>query len=81
MARVPQVLVSETFAVRQPLKRMPNALKAIAAVEKSLGKRGRAVVRWSGTEAKLRVMVEGDNEDVCTRHAERIVVAAGRDLA
>jgi len=80
MERVPQVLVSERFAVRQPLEEMAGARKAIAAVEKQLGKKGRVVVRWSGTEPKLRVMVEGDDADAIRKFAGDIVDAARRDL-
>ncbi len=81
MEPVPQVLVSETFQERRQLARMPHTNTAIAAVEKELGARGRVVVRWSGTEPKLRVMVEGYDEGRCKQQAGRIVSAAARDLA
>jgi phosphoglucosamine mutase len=81
MERVPQVLVSERFEVRQPLDAMAGAKKAIASAEKTLGKNGRVVVRWSGTEPKLRVMVEGDDDDAIKQFASDIVDAARRDLS
>lgn len=80
MERVPQVLVSEKFSQRKRLDRMEHTRSAIAAVEKQLGERGRVVTRWSGTEPKLRVMVEGNSEATCRKHARRIVTAASRDL-
>jgi phosphoglucosamine mutase len=80
MERVPQVLLNERFATRRALDKMPGARKAITAAEKQLGKSGRVVVRWSGTEPKLRVMVEGDDEAIIRRHAGDIVEAARRDL-
>lgn len=81
MKRVPQVLVSEKFTERRPLERMSLTANAITAAEEALGKNGRVVVRWSGTEPKLRVMVEGDNTSACKTHANRIIAAAAKDLA
>ena len=80
MTRVPQVLVSERFDARKPLKQMSKTHKAISALEKKLGKKGRVVVRWSGTEPKLRVMVEGDDQKRIKRFANEIVDAARTDL-
>ncbi len=80
MQRVPQVLVSERFNQRKPLSQMPQASKAIAGVEKSLRQKGRVVVRWSGTEPKLRVMVEGDDDKRIKAAASDIIEAARRDL-
>jgi len=80
MTRVPQVLVNERFDQRVPLAQMPAAEQAIAAANRKLGKNGRVVVRWSGTEPKLRVMVEGDDGKRITRLANDIVKAARKDL-
>lgn len=80
MTRVPQVLVSATLKSRKPLEEMARTSRAIAAAEKKLGKSGRIVVRWSGTEPKLRVMVEGENESVIRVLADQIVEAARADL-
>ena len=41
---------------------------------------GRVLVRWSGTEAKLRVMVEGEDERAIAAHAKEIVAAAKKDV-
>jgi phosphoglucosamine mutase len=59
MERMPQVLESVKLPVRKALEDMPKLSREIVRAEKSLGKRGRVLVRWSGTEAKLRLMVEG----------------------
>ncbi|MCC6525728.1 MAG: phosphoglucosamine mutase [Polyangiaceae bacterium] len=81
MERVPQVLVNRSFPRRRPLAEMSHAARAIAAAERSLGEAGRVLVRWSGTEPKLRVMVEGDDERAIRGLAEGIVEAACTDLA
>jgi phosphoglucosamine mutase len=80
MTHVPQLLVSERLDARRPLDEMTKTGKAITACEKKLGKKGRVVVRWSGTEPKLRVMVEGDDEVGLHRYAQGILEAARKDL-
>ena len=80
MTRVPQVLLNERFPHRLPLAKMPATQKAISATERGLKNSGRVVVRWSGTEPKLRVMVEGDDQVVIQRRAEDILAAARSEL-
>ena len=80
MQRVPQVLVNEGFPLRRPLHEMQETQRAIADVEKKLGRDGRVLVRWSGTEPKLRVMLEGEDERGIALDARRIVEAAHKDI-
>lgn len=80
MTRVPQVLINTTLPERRPLASMPATTRAIADAEKKLGKNGRVLVRWSGTEAKLRVMVEGPNQDKIRELALQITDAAKGDV-
>ena len=66
---------------RYPWKPMTYAaMKKQAAAETSLGEQGRIVVRYSGTEPKVRVMVEARNKSA-VRSALRPVLAALRDEA
>ncbi len=81
MQRVPQVLENATFFTRKPLDAMGTMKIAVDRVEQVLGERGRVLVRWSGTEPKLRVMVEGEDEKVIASFASEIVEAAKRDMA
>jgi phosphoglucosamine mutase len=81
MQRVPQVLENATFAMRRPLDSMGTMKLAVDRVEKVLGDRGRVLVRWSGTEPKLRVMVEGEDEKAISSFASEILDAARKDLA
>ncbi len=80
MDTVPQVLVNERFEERKALEDMAQTQKAIAKVEKKLGKEGRVLVRWSGTEPKLRVMLEGPKDDLIATLAEDICAAARKDM-
>jgi len=77
--RVPQVLESVTLAARKPLEDMAALSKLVEQVKASLGKDGRVLVRWSGTEPKLRVMVEGPDEGRIGTMARELVDAARKD--
>ncbi len=79
MQRVPQVLLSERFEQRKPLSEMTATRRAITGVEEKLGNEGRVLVRWSGTEPKLRVMIEGPAEDLITQLASEVMEAARAD--
>jgi len=57
----PQINKSVKVAKRVPLETLPALTAEIKAIEKKLGNRGRVLIRYSGTEAVVRVMVEGDN--------------------
>ena len=80
MERVPQVLESVTLPARRPLEEMASLQRLIAQVEAALGKDGRVLVRWSGTEPKLRVMVEGPDEGRIGTIARDLVAAAREDV-
>jgi phosphoglucosamine mutase len=80
MTRVPQVLENATFARRVPVDEMSRTKAAITKVEGELAGSGRVLVRWSGTEAKLRVMVEGEDETKILTYAKDIVAAATADI-
>jgi phosphoglucosamine mutase len=81
MVRVPQVLLNATFKRRAPVSELARLSRAIRAAEQDLGQGGRVLVRWSGTEPKLRVMVEGDDADHIHNLAEGMIGAAREDLA
>jgi phosphoglucosamine mutase len=80
MQRIPQILKNVTLPERRPIDQMPNLQKAIKAIESELGRDGRVLVRWSGTEPKLRVMVEGLDEARIAAFANDLVAQAQRDV-
>jgi phosphoglucosamine mutase len=79
MQRVPQVLENVTFVTRMPLESMTKMQLTVDRIGSALGERGRILVRWSGTEPKLRVMVEGEDESAIAAYAKEIVRAAQSD--
>jgi len=80
MVRYPQVLVNFAVANRRPLEELPEVGRAISSVEGALGPEGRVVVRYSGTELKARVMIEGSNESEIRAHADEIARVMQRCL-
>lgn len=80
MERVPQQLTSITLNRRAPIAQMPQLKKSILKAEKRLGKGGRVLVRWSGTEPKLRLMAEGPYPDQLSQMLDDLKSAACKDL-
>jgi phosphoglucosamine mutase len=77
---VPQVLLSVTLPAKRPLQELPKLSAQIRAAERKLNGDGRVLVRWSGTEPKLRVLVEGSNEKRIESLARSLVETAQREL-
>jgi len=80
MTRLPQMLSSVRVARKAPLDQLPKLSRAIRQAESDLAGRGRVLVRYSGTEKKLRVMVEGENEDELQRIMDRLGSIAVEEL-
>ena len=64
MTRYPQVLKNVVVENKKPIEELPGVKKAIEAATKQLGSEGRVLVRYSGTEPKARVMIEGTDEQL-----------------
>jgi phosphoglucosamine mutase len=60
--RYPQVLVNVRVAEKRPIESLPEMQDAIRKVEAELAGSGRVLIRYSGTEPKVRIMVEGEDE-------------------
>jgi phosphoglucosamine mutase len=80
MSRVPQVLENVSLPTRKPVADMPKLSGLAAKISKQLGLEGRVLIRWSGTEPKLRIMLEGPREDRIRGWAEELAEAARQDL-
>ncbi len=62
MKNYPQILVNVKVKERRDLASVPEIAKRMAEIEKKLDGTGRLLVRYSGTEPKVRVMIEGDDQ-------------------
>jgi phosphoglucosamine mutase len=72
MPRFPQVMVNVRIKERIDPRKSPAIQEAVKRVEAALGGAGRVVLRASGTEPLIRVMVEGRDEPVVKRHANEL---------
>jgi phosphoglucosamine mutase len=72
MPRIPQVLVNLQVKERKPISQVPALQKAIDQQEEILGDTGRILVRYSGTELLLRIMVEAQDQDKMKEAAEAL---------
>lgn len=73
MSIFPQVLKNVRVTDKNEALTNPIILKEIEAAEEELGDEGRVLVRPSGTEPLVRVMVEAKTEEACHTYADRVV--------
>lgn len=78
--KVPQVLLNLPVSKKPPLNELHASTAEIRKVEAELGKEGRVLVRYSGTENKARVMVEGPDPDKTQQYAEDIAAALKAEI-
>jgi phosphoglucosamine mutase len=73
MEPLPQVLQNVKVKEKKNLSEFPEIEKRIREIEKTLGRSGRILIRYSGTEPLLRIMVEGEDETELHRFAQEVV--------
>jgi phosphoglucosamine mutase len=76
----PQVIVNVKVREKKPLEEIPTVVAAIHAAEIDLADSGRVVIRYSGTEALARVMIEAESEPLMRHHADTIAAAIRTEL-
>ena len=76
----PQVIVNVKVREKKPLDGIPAVAAAIRAAEEELKDSGRVVIRYSGTEALARVMIEAESEELMRLHANAIADAIRAEL-
>jgi len=76
----PQVIKNVRVREKQPLEQIPAVQGAIEAAQRDLNGAGRVVIRYSGTEALARVMVEAESKEKMERHANLIAAAIQQAL-
>jgi phosphoglucosamine mutase len=73
MEPLPQVLYNVEVKEKKNLSGFPEIEKRIREIEKTLEQSGRILIRYSGTEPLLRIMVEGEDETKLHRFAQDLV--------
>ncbi|MBE0576301.1 MAG: phosphoglucosamine mutase [Desulfuromonadales bacterium] len=74
MTALPQVLVNVRVRERRNIEEMPEVCKLIKDIEGRLGDSGRVLIRYSGTEPLMRIMLEGENQVEITSMANEIAL-------
>lgn len=69
----PQLLKNVRVSDKKTAKENPEVVKAIEAVAAALGNDGRILVRESGTEPLLRVMVEASTDELCEKYVDQVI--------
>ena len=80
LVTLPQTLVNVRVRTKLPVDQVPEVRAAMARVEAALDGRGRLLVRYSGTEPLLRVMIEGEDQASVQMWAEEIAEAVRSSL-
>lgn len=76
----PQKTLNLNIKEKKPFKDLENTNKAIQSLEDSLGAKGRVLVRFSGTEPKIRLLVECEDETLIDQNMQTLVDAVKKDL-
>lgn len=76
----PHLLENVRVNEKPPLKDIVGLQETLKKVEKKLGTKGRVVLRYSGTEPKCRVMVEGENSKLVQESCDILVAAVKKEL-
>jgi phosphoglucosamine mutase len=80
MIEYPQKLVSLKVTSKKPLDSLPTLMRVMAACKKDLGSQGRMIVRYSGTEDKIRLLVEAKQSKQVDAWINKLSLAVKKDL-
>jgi phosphoglucosamine mutase len=80
LKKYPQVIVNVKVKEKRPLDKMSIVQKEITNAEKILGSQGRHLIRYSGTEMKCRVMIEGKESAVIEKLANKIAAEIRKEV-
>jgi len=80
LQRFPQVLLNVRVGMRRPVEEVPELAVAVKSAQMHLSDSGRVLVRYSGTEPLLRIMVEAEEDTLARETAEGIAAIAREQL-
>ena len=80
LKKFPQLSAALTVRVKRPFENLKALPAEIKAIEAELGAKGRVLVRYSGTEPKLRLLVEGPTDELVRSCLDRLKRATAADL-
>lgn len=77
---VPQVMADIAVPSKPPFPELPRFSKLIDTVQSKIGKSGRLLCRYSGTEQKARIMLEGEDKHVLEQYSQELTHTLLRDI-
>jgi phosphoglucosamine mutase len=80
LRKFPQLTSGITVRAKKPIESLPNLPGVMKALEAELGASGRILVRYSGTEPKLRFLIEAPTDEIVRAGMDRLLAAARADL-
>ena len=80
MTRFPQELVNVKVREKVSIDKIPGLSKAIKDIESSLKNKGRVLVRYSGTEPIMRIMIEGDDKNSIKKYASDLMNIVKKEI-
>jgi phosphoglucosamine mutase len=80
LRKYPQLLVNVPVRERVPLEKLPQITDEVRAVEAELGAQGRVLLRYSGTELKIRLLVETREEAQLQPVVDRLLIPIRKHL-
>jgi phosphoglucosamine mutase len=76
----PQTIKNVPVISKKPFEEIDEVQKMLREMEKSLGKKGRILLRYSGTEDLARVMVEGEKEDLVKKYCDELALEVSKSI-
>src|SRR5438093_2212705 len=80
LKKYPQAQRNLVVKEKRPLTELPAVMKLVSETEKELSGKGRVLLRYSGTEPKIRLLIEGRESDKIDKQADRIAEAIQRAI-
>jgi len=80
LKKYPQAQRNLRVKDKPPLDTLPAIKKLLSAAESDLNGKGRVLLRYSGTEPKIRLLIEGRDQAAIDRHADRIADAIRAEI-
>jgi phosphoglucosamine mutase len=75
LKKYPQAQRNLVVKEKRPLAELPVVMRLVSDAEKELSGKGRVVLRYSGTEPQIRLLIEGRDSDLIDKQADRIADA------
>ena len=76
----PQKIINVYVKEKPPLESMAELQESIRKAESELGRKGRVLIRYSGTQSMCRVMVEGPTEDITEKLAQELAAVVRKNI-